>query len=650
MTELRALFRGTLISELADGPGGPVQLSRGRVIFDYLNATLPGHAGDHMTLLVAPPPSVTRTMLSLLNTTGEVHRPFRPTAGERDQIKQWDILLAEAPEIAFNSRHFNLDLCVFWKSFIALVRSLSIALQTDPEVIITIQAAAGRFDHRQRCDGYSEALKRRLVRRRSPSDSASTPPPDLAIEIPGLRLQAREIATRPPSERSSRLRHILSYLTVNGLTTSLVISADKAAVVRGVCAIMDEVLIEQLTLIEPPSLSLGIGYRDFLSNKCPIDTLSMRTRSELVPKLLYHKLDRNHQLPFRIGLTAPFRSPELLEQSLAFVGLNDRNYWRSRRIDVVFTHSAARGAGVATEWLDSVLQQANVEANGLFSRSDDQDTLILNANASPGKLRAFGRLVGMALARDISPGLPLASGCLFWLMQSHSSNATTELPITLITEWAREVSDIAVQSNLRLRTDPDVLHALLGTEFPEEVVGDGARTLTEDNVEAFIDAQLRHMAVGAMRQASIELLTGIYDVLPYGQLEWLTLEEIRSLLSGPNTISIEELRATTTVVPADPRIEWDWFWETVAEFDQDQLGALLEFVSGSRRPPVGGFGGPNGDKKWLQLFYNAGGQVDGYPTSHTCYKQMVISRYTSKDVMRARLLDSVSAHNRLEVL
>jgi E3 ubiquitin-protein ligase HUWE1 len=87
----------------------------------------------------------------------------------------------------------------------------------------------------------------------------------------------------------------------------------------------------------------------------------------------------------------------------------------------------------------------------------------------------------------------------------------------------------------------------------------------------------------------------------------------------------------------------DWFWEYVdsISLDQDKLQNLLQFCTGSRRTPAGGFAhlrGAYGEQRFNIALIEGGGGADiRYPGSHTCFNTLDIpSGYSSKDVLFER--------------
>ena len=75
-----------------------------------------------------------------------------------------------------------------------------------------------------------------------------------------------------------------------------------------------------------------------------------------------------------------------------------------------------------------------------------------------------------------------------------------------------------------------------------------------------------------------------------------------------------------------------WFWEIVLnEWDDTKRRLLLKFSTGSDRAPINGL-------KSMKFYIVQEGEDDKrLPSSHTCFNQLLIPKYTSQDVLRKNL-------------
>ena len=87
------------------------------------------------------------------------------------------------------------------------------------------------------------------------------------------------------------------------------------------------------------------------------------------------------------------------------------------------------------------------------------------------------------------------------------------------------------------------------------------------------------------------------------------------------------------IEPTDQNVKW--FWEILHEFDDHQKKELLMFATGSDRSPLRGL-------ETLNFTITATGLDDNrIPSAHTCFNDVILPRYSSKDNMRQKLIQAL---------
>ena len=74
-----------------------------------------------------------------------------------------------------------------------------------------------------------------------------------------------------------------------------------------------------------------------------------------------------------------------------------------------------------------------------------------------------------------------------------------------------------------------------------------------------------------------------------------------------------------------------WRREICEEFDRATLSNFLSFLTGCPKLPIDGLNPP------LLLTKQADGQDNYLPVSHTCFNQLVLHEYSSKDILKTRI-------------
>ncbi|KAJ8541277.1 hypothetical protein K7X08_002093 [Anisodus acutangulus] len=111
--------------------------------------------------------------------------------------------------------------------------------------------------------------------------------------------------------------------------------------------------------------------------------------------------------------------------------------------------------------------------------------------------------------------------------------------------------------------------------------------------------------------------------------------------------SMDDLRANTEYSgysPASPVIQW--FWEVIQAFSKEDKARLLQFVTGTSKVPLEGFSalqGISGSQKFQ--IHKAYGSPDHLPSAHTCFNQLDLPEYPSKEHLEERLLLAIHEAN-----
>lgn len=134
-------------------------------------------------------------------------------------------------------------------------------------------------------------------------------------------------------------------------------------------------------------------------------------------------------------------------------------------------------------------------------------------------------------------------------------------------------------------------------------------------------------------------MEGFYDIIPKRLISIFNEQELELLISGLPNIDIEDLRTNTeyhkyqaTSIQVKKKIEVifgnffkhyffiqiQWFWRALRSFDQAERAKFLQFVTGTSKVPLQGFGsleGMNGIQKFQ--IHRDDRSTDRLPSAHT---------------------------------
>ncbi|KAI3944597.1 hypothetical protein MKW98_021055 [Papaver atlanticum] len=97
-------------------------------------------------------------------------------------------------------------------------------------------------------------------------------------------------------------------------------------------------------------------------------------------------------------------------------------------------------------------------------------------------------------------------------------------------------------------------------------------------------------------------------------------------------IDLDDMRVNTEYSgysSASPIIQW--FWEVAQAFSKEDKARLLQFVTGTSKVPLEGFSALQGisDSQRFQI-HKAYGSPNHLPSAHTCFNQLDLPEYPSK--------------------
>ncbi|CAN4092312.1 unnamed protein product [Withania somnifera] len=217
-------------------------------------------------------------------------------------------------------------------------------------------------------------------------------------------------------------------------------------------------------------------------------------------------------------------------------------------------------------------------------------------------------------------------------------------------KWLLE-NDISDILDLTFSIDADEEKLILyeRNEVTDYELIPGGRNIrvTEENKQQYVDLVAEHRLTTAIRPQINAFLEGFSELIPRDLISIFHDKELELLISGLPDIDLDDLRANTEYSgysPASPVIQW--FWEVVQAFSKEDKARLLQFVTGTSKVPLEGFSalqGISGSQKFQ--IHKAYGSADHLPSAHTCFNQLDLPEYPSKEHLEERLLLAIHEAN-----
>ncbi|KAL2630710.1 hypothetical protein R1flu_015396 [Riccia fluitans] len=210
-------------------------------------------------------------------------------------------------------------------------------------------------------------------------------------------------------------------------------------------------------------------------------------------------------------------------------------------------------------------------------------------------------------------------------------------------KWMLE-NDISDILGLTFSMDADEEKHILyeKTEVTDYELIAGGRNIrvTEENKHEYVDLVAEHRLTTAIRPQINAFLEGFNELVPRELISIFNDKELELLISGLPEIDLEDLKANTEYTgytAASPVAQW--FWEVVRAFSKEDMARLLQFITGTSKVPLEGFRalqGISGPQRFQ--IHKAYGAPERLPSAHTCFNQLDLPEYASKEQLQERLL------------
>ncbi|XP_054941776.1 probable E3 ubiquitin-protein ligase HERC3 isoform X2 [Physeter macrocephalus] len=159
----------------------------------------------------------------------------------------------------------------------------------------------------------------------------------------------------------------------------------------------------------------------------------------------------------------------------------------------------------------------------------------------------------------------------------------------------------------------------------------------KENRREFVDAYVNYVFHISVHEWYAAFSSGFLKVCGGKVLELFQPSELRAMMVGNSSYNWEELEETAVYKgdysAAHPTVKL--FWETFHEFPLEKKKKFLLFLTGSDRIPIYGMAS-------LQIVIQSTASGEEYlPVAHTCYNLLDLPKYSSKEVLCARLTQAL---------
>ncbi|ETW05462.1 hypothetical protein H310_03225 [Aphanomyces invadans] len=189
------------------------------------------------------------------------------------------------------------------------------------------------------------------------------------------------------------------------------------------------------------------------------------------------------------------------------------------------------------------------------------------------------------------------------------------------------------------------------------IAGGDCMSVTDANKHEYVAAIVRFLFYDAVHGPLEAFLEGFQAVLPVPLLHVFDAFEMDLILCGHDDINATDWQLHTTVEylatsqlkrrggkhGSQQQDVVDWFWLTVHSYSQVQKAKLLQFVTGSSRPPVEGFRALTSSNGLVCPFTIAlSTATSKFPVAMTCFNRISLPLYRSQAELQEYLTVVIS--------
>ncbi|EGR30732.1 ubiquitin- hect domain protein, putative [Ichthyophthirius multifiliis] len=307
-----------------------------------------------------------------------------------------------------------------------------------------------------------------------------------------------------------------------------------------------------------------------------------------------------------------------------------------RKFEIKFKDEPGVDAGgPSREFYSQVFKDLLDPQKGFFSVSSNGITMqpSINSCIIPDYLLHF-QLAGRLLAKSILDGytceVDLTKSFMKQLLQQNLYINDLE---DIDPDMARGLQDILQNNVESLCLDFTFTFNQFGKTKVVELIPNGSNIeVTEENKKQYVKELAYFRMVKQIEKQVEAFKKGFYEVIPFDHLKILSVRELGIKLSGVHIIDIEDMKKNVICegkyTSKSPQIQW--MFEILEEYNQEQRAGFLFFATSSFKVPFGGF------QNFQITISNKKLDKQSLPISHTCFKEIELPEYESKEIMKEK--------------
>ncbi|WUR04832.1 E3 ubiquitin-protein ligase [Vairimorpha necatrix] len=305
--------------------------------------------------------------------------------------------------------------------------------------------------------------------------------------------------------------------------------------------------------------------------------------------------------------------------------------------------------GLTREYLTLAIQKIYTRENAiLYSPSGDTSKFIplkisTNLDTKEKYIRrlaykTLGFLIGLILRKSVTAEVRLDP--IMWKIILEKDIFMDDLK-NVDKSFSRALMDLNINLNHLKEMD-----LRFEDEEGNELMPNGKNIIVDEtNVDEYIYLCLYDKYILKIREECDLIKEGIYKIIPKETLQKLSCDSLQKIIAGEPYIDIEDWRRNTIYHEGydEHSLQIVAFWNVVESYTQEEKSKLLYFLTGSTRPPMGGFKHLRGKDSITQFKISP---IPSYndtklPWTSSCYNNLHLPLYSTEEILREKLKKAV---------
>ncbi|KAI9266929.1 hypothetical protein BDA99DRAFT_507009 [Phascolomyces articulosus] len=346
-----------------------------------------------------------------------------------------------------------------------------------------------------------------------------------------------------------------------------------------------------------------------------------------------------HQKASMPYLVLRVRRENLIDDSLRQLAQNELDLKKSLRIEFIGEEGVDAG-GLRKEWFLLLVRSLFDPQYGMFTYDEDSNLCWFNPTSFENESQYFlvGTVLGLAIYNSTILDIHLPTACYKKLLGHPVDLSDLEIFRPGLARGLRQLLEFEgdVESTFCRAFVAEI--DMFGQRKSIDLIPDGSKHMVNnDNRQQFVDLYVNHVLNSSVERQFGAFQQGFYHVCGGNALSLFRPQEIELLVRGSDEpLEIDDLCGQTEYQGFD--LEEDTiqhFWSIMKAMEPSMQRKLLMFVTGSDRIPATG-------ATQMNFKIACGGEdCNRLPSAHTCFNQLVLYRYETKDKLELMLKTAI---------